>query len=78
MRGTFPNEVALEHENLFVKLYAYVPAYVPVCAGTMKYPWNGQPAPERSHVRVFNTMLRAGQFKDGIDGIKGSSVLMEL
>ncbi|KAH9374913.1 hypothetical protein HPB48_022962 [Haemaphysalis longicornis] len=45
---------------------------------TMKYPWNGEPAPERSHARVFNAMLRAGQFKNGIDGIKGPSALMKL
>ncbi|KAH9378663.1 hypothetical protein HPB48_008501 [Haemaphysalis longicornis] len=45
---------------------------------TMKYLWNGEPAPERSHARVFNAMLRAGQLKNGIDVIKEPSALMKL
>ncbi|XP_072140998.1 uncharacterized protein [Dermacentor andersoni] len=46
--------------------------------GTMKYPFNSQNAPDRTHSGVLKGMVEAAQRKEPVCGIKGPSTLVKL
>lgn len=46
--------------------------------GTMKYPFNGNNTPDRTHSGVLKAMGQAGHRKEPVQGIKGPSTLVKL